>query len=75
LPPQVEGVCDKCGGEVVQRVDDREDVIRTRLETYRSQTAPLVEFYSRRALLRTVDASQEAQAVEVQVTRIIEALG
>ncbi len=74
LPPQVEGVCDKCGGEVVQRVDDREDVIKTRLETYRSQTAPLIEFYSQRGLLRTVDASLEAQAVERQVVRVIEAL-
>jgi adenylate kinase len=74
LPPRVEGVCDACGGEVIQRVDDREDVIKTRLETYRSQTAPLIEFYSQRRLLRTVDASQEAQAVERQVAEIIEAL-
>jgi adenylate kinase len=75
FPAKVEGVCDKCGGEVVQRVDDREDVIKTRLETYRSQTAPLIEFYSRRGKLCTVDASQEAPAVETQVVRIIEALG
>ena len=75
LPPRVEGVCDKCGGEVAQRVDDREDVIRTRLETYRSQTAPLIEFYSQRGLLRRVDASQEAQAVAVQLFGLLEALG
>lgn len=75
LPPQVEGVCDKCGGQVVQRVDDREEVVKTRLETYCSQTAPLVDFYSRRGLLRTVDASREAQVVEQQVVGIIEALG
>jgi adenylate kinase len=75
LPPRVEGVCDKCGGEVVQRVDDREDVIRTRLETYRSQTAPLIEFYSERGLLRRVDASQEAQAVAAQVLRLLGVVG
>jgi len=75
FPPRVEGVCDKCGGQVAQRVDDREDVIKTRLETYRSQTAPLIEFYSQQGLLRTVDASQEAEAVEVQVVKIIEAVG
>jgi len=75
FPPQVEDVCDRCGGAVVQRVDDREDVIKTRLETYRSQTAPLIDFYSQRRLLRTVDASQEAQAVEAQVVGVIEALG
>lgn len=75
LPARVEGVCDKCGGNVAQRVDDREDVIRTRLETYRSQTTPLIEFYSQRGLLRRVDASQEARAVEVQVSGLLEAVG
>ena len=75
VPPRNNGVCDRCGGEVIQRVDDHEDVIKTRVEAYRTQTAPLVEFYSRRGLLCTVDASQEAQAVERQVVGIIEALG
>lgn len=75
FPPRVEGKCDKCGGEVAQRVDDREDVVKTRLEAYRMQTAPLIEFYSQRELLRTVDASIEAAAVEAQVVGIIEALG
>jgi adenylate kinase len=74
FPPSDDGVCDKCGGQVIQRVDDREDVIKTRLETYRTQTAPLIEFYSQRGLLRTVDASQEAEAVERQVVGMIEAL-
>ncbi len=75
FPPHKDGVCDKCGGEVIQRVDDREDVIKTRLETYRLQTAPLIEFYSRRGLLCTVDASPEAEAVAEQVVGKIEALG
>jgi adenylate kinase len=75
FPPREDGVCDKCGGPVIQRVDDCEDVIKTRLETYRTQTAPLIEFYSRRGLLRTVDASQQAETVEQQVVGLIEALG
>ena len=75
FPPRSNGVCDKCGGEVIQRVDDREDVIKTRLETYRSQTAPLIEFYSKRSLLRSVDASREAQEIEGDVVGLIEALG
>ena len=74
LPPQQEGVCDKCGGEVIQRLDDREEVVKTRLETYRSQTAPLIEYYSQRGLLSSVDASQDAPAVERQVVEILEAL-
>lgn len=75
FPPRREGICDKCGGEVSQRVDDREDVIKTRLETYRSQTAPLIEFYSRRGLLRTVNAAESAEKVEAALVELIEALG
>jgi adenylate kinase len=75
LRPRVAGVCDSCGAALVQRVDDREDVIATRLETYRSQTAPLVEYYSRRALLRMVDASADADMVAAEVVRIVASLG
>ena len=74
LPPQQEGVCDKCGGEVIQRLDDREEVVKTRLETYRTQTAPLVEYYSQQGLLHTVDASQDAPVVEKLVVAVLEAL-
>jgi adenylate kinase len=74
FPPKENGVCDKCGGEVIQRVDDREDVIKTRLETYRTQTAPLIEFYSQRGLLRSVDAANEVVVVEEQVVGMIAAL-
>lgn len=70
-PPRTEGACDRCGGRVVQRVDDREDVIRTRLETYRRQTRPLIEFYAQRGLLRTVDASLPSEQVAEQVWQIV----
>lgn len=66
-PPRVAGVCDHCGHAVIQRVDDTEGVIRTRLETYRRQTAPLVEFYRRRGLLREVDGDQPAAQVEAAI--------
>jgi adenylate kinase len=55
-PPKTEGVCDACGGELVQRDDDREDVVRNRLEVYRRSTEPLEEFYWNRGLLRDVEA-------------------
>ena len=74
-PPRQPGVCDRCGGELIQRVDDTEETVRTRLATYRQQTAPLIEFYDRRGLLRRVDAAADASAVENQVAAIIEALG
>jgi adenylate kinase len=54
-PPRVRGICDVCGGEVVQRDDDTEDAIRRRLELYESDTAPLVEWFARRDLLASID--------------------
>ena len=74
-PPKVDGKCDKCGGVLIQRKDDRREVIVTRLETYRAQTAPLIEFYSRRGRFHAVDSAAGADAVEVAVTRIVEAAG
>lgn len=53
-PPRVRGICDVCGGEVVQRDDDTEVAIRRRLELYERETAPLIDWYSARGLLSTV---------------------
>ena len=53
-PPKREGICDKCGGELYQRVDDSEATVRKRLEVYERQTAPLLDYYRQRGLLRTV---------------------
>ena len=56
-PPRRDGVCDRCGGELYQREDDREDTIRARLEVYDRATAPLIAFYKGRGLLREVDGT------------------
>ncbi|MCI4371413.1 MAG: nucleoside monophosphate kinase, partial [Thermoplasmata archaeon] len=56
-PPKKPGVCDKCGTPLVIRADDREDVVRTRIETYEKQTAPLIKYYRDRGLLKEVYAS------------------
>ena len=58
-PPKQAGVCDRCGGELYQRDDDREQTITHRLQVYETQTAPLVNYYSQRGLLRTVDGVGE----------------
>ena len=50
-PPQNATVCDKCGSDLYQRADDREEVVRNRMAVYRSQTAPLVRFYQKAGLL------------------------
>lgn len=56
-PPRTPGICDKCGTALVIRPDDREEVVRTRIETYERQTAPLIQYYRDRGLLREVYAS------------------
>jgi adenylate kinase len=53
-PPTSEGICDKCGGELFQRDDDNETTIRQRLAVYQKQTAPLIEYYSKQDLVKTV---------------------
>ena len=54
-PPSSEGICDKCGGELYQRDDDKEETIRKRLTVYEEQTSPLVDYYCQAGLLKTVD--------------------
>jgi adenylate kinase len=55
-PPRIRGICDVCGGEVVQRDDDTESAIRRRLELYERETAPLMNWFSERGLLVSMDA-------------------
>jgi adenylate kinase len=62
-PPRRAGVCDRCGAELVQRPDDREDTVRTRLRVYADQTAPLLDYYRRRGLLVTVTGAGSIEAV------------
>lgn len=71
-PPRAAGVCDKCGGELVQREDDREATIRHRLEVYESQTAPLEKYYRDRALLREVEGVGTIDEIS---KRVFSALG
>lgn len=73
--PKVASVCDRCGGQVSQRVDDREDVVATRLATYRAQTAPLIGYYSEKDMLCSADAGADVDTVEQAVLRIVEPLG
>ncbi len=61
--PEVEGVCDDCGAELVQREDDSEDVVRERLRVYDENTAPVVEHYDERGVLRRIDGDRPPDAV------------
>jgi len=62
-PPTNPWVCDRCGGEVVQRADDTEEAVRTRLADYQAQTAPLIEWFDARGLLVTVDGNADPDTV------------
>jgi adenylate kinase len=62
-PPKREGVCDACGGELYQRVDDREDTVVNRLAVYQRQTAPLLDYYRQRGLLRTVSGAGSVEKI------------
>jgi adenylate kinase len=59
LPPKVEGVCDKCGGELYQRDDDKQESILHRMDVYREQTEPLINFYKNKGTITDLDASIE----------------
>ena len=54
-PPQKEGVCDKCGGELYQRDDDKEETIKNRLDVYEKATAPLIDYYGKKGILKSVE--------------------
>jgi len=70
-PPLKSGCCDRCGGELYQREDDREDVIAHRLEVYREQTAPLLGFYKHQSGFIKLDAGGKMDAVYAALTRMI----
>ena len=72
VPPKQEGVCDKCGGKLVQRKDDAPETVKSRLEVYHKETEPLKAFYAQRGLLKSVE-NQPSVAETSQV--ILRALG
>jgi adenylate kinase len=71
-PPAEEGVCDLCGGELYQRSDDNEDTVQNRIDVYNKQTAPLIEYYSKQDLIKTIDGEQ---AIDKVFTDIVKKLG
>jgi len=62
-PPRVPGICDHCGGELVQREDYRPESVRVRMETYEKSTRPLIDFYKQRGLLVKINADGPAEEV------------
>lgn len=69
--PKQEGACDKCGGELYQRSDDTEEKVGTRLDEYTSKTAPLLEYYGTKGLLREVDGEKDIDAVTAEIGSLL----
>ena len=67
VPPKREGICDKCGGKLVQRKDDAPETVKARLEVYHKETEPLKAFYAQRGLLKSV----ENQATVAETSQVI----
>ncbi len=70
-PPQQEGICDRCGGELYQRQDDAPETVATRLDVNLAQMEPIVAFYQAQGLLRIVDGEQEIAAVTRQIMNLL----
>ena len=72
-PSKVEGVCDRCGGELVIRKDDQPETVRDRLATYHEQTEPLVEFYRQRGKLVDITDQGSIEATNAYILKMLEA--
>ncbi|MGE0680483.1 MAG: adenylate kinase [Candidatus Binatia bacterium] len=71
-PPKQSGKCDNCTGELYQRSDDKLETVTARLEVYERSTAPLINFYEKNGLLRTVDGTGEPKDVLQRITKVLE---
>ena len=71
VKPKIDGVCDICGGELVQRPDDNEEALTIRLDAYNKQTKPLLEFYEKKGLLHTFSGKAKEVLTE-ELTRFLE---
>lgn len=72
--PEVEGVCDKCGGELYQRADDTEETVSNRIKVYMDETAPLIDYYSAKNLLTDIDGQQDIGVVFEDIQKALGSL-
>ena len=73
IPPKTEGICDKCGSELVQRDDDKPETVQNRLSVYHEQTQPLIEYYDKKNILKSVDGTKDMQEVFTDIVNILNA--
>jgi adenylate kinase len=70
-PPKKDDVCDICGGKVFQRADDKEEAVKTRLEVYKKQTEPLIDYYAKQGLLVTLNGTKDIDEVFGDIKAIL----
>ncbi|AOZ97086.1 Adenylate kinase [Butyrivibrio sp. INlla18] len=73
IPPKTEGICDKCGSELVLRDDDKPETVQNRLSVYHEQTQPLIDYYDKKNILKTVDGTKDMQEVFDNIVGILNA--
>jgi adenylate kinase len=71
IPPKKEGICDKCGAELILRDDDKEETVKNRLSVYHAQTQPLIDFYTKKGVLKTVDGTVDSADVFAAIKKIL----
>jgi adenylate kinase len=71
-PPKVEGICDRCGGTLYQREDDKEETIRIRLNEYQRQTAPLIQYYQLKNCLRSIQGVGGQEEIFERIIRLLD---
>lgn len=71
IPPKQEGICDTCGSELVLRDDDKPETVQNRLKVYHEQTQPLIDFYTERKVLKTVDGTKDMKEVFADIIEIL----
>ncbi len=71
VPPNKEGICDRCGKELVLRGDDQPETVKKRLEVYHAQTQPLIEYYNKKNILKEVDGTKDMKVVFADIVKIL----
>lgn len=71
VPPKKEGICDKCGDKLILRDDDREETVKNRLNVYHEQTQPLIDFYQKKGVLKSLDGTKDMMDVFQEITEIL----
>lgn len=71
IPPKEEGICDKCGNDLVLREDDKPETVKKRLDVYHDQTQPLIEYYTQKHILKEVDGTKDMTVVFEDIVKIL----